>query len=350
MSDTAATTKPSFDAILVVAFGGPEGPDDVMPFLENVLRGRDVPRERMLEVAEHYRLFGGVSPINQQCRDLIRVLRSELDSHEIELPIYWGNRNWHPMLADTIRQMKNDGIQRALAYVTSGYSSYSSCRQYLENIDAACSQFAAAPVIEKLRVFYNHPDFLAVCAENVQSALDAIPAERRERTHLAFTAHSIPKSMSDTSDYVTQLHEASRLVAQSVEVSDDRWDLVFQSRSGPPHIPWLDPDIVDHLKALRRSGVDDVVVMPIGFLSDHVEVLFDLDEEARQACDEIGLNMQRAATVGTHPRFVGMIRKLIQERLGGDSVRESTGQFGPSSDSCPVGCCPPPQRPSRNRS
>ncbi|MDA1018445.1 MAG: ferrochelatase [Planctomycetota bacterium] len=341
-------TEQSFDAILVVAFGGPEGLDDVMPFLENVLRGRNVPRERMLEVAEHYRLFGGVSPINQQCRDLIGALRSELDSHEIRLPIYWGNRNWHPMLPDTIRQMKDDGIQRALAYVVSGYSSYSSCRQYLENIDAARATVNDAPLIEKLRVFYNHPDFLAVCVENVQTSLNAIAADQREKVHVAFTAHSIPQSMSDTSDYVRQLNEAARLVAESVGVNADRWKLVYQSRSGPPHVPWLEPDIVDHLRALREQGVEEVVVMPIGFLSDHIEVLFDLDEEARQACEEIGLNMQRAATVGTHPRFVAMIRKLIQERIG-NAPRESSGDFGAGHDHCPMGCCPALPQPTRNR-
>jgi protoporphyrin/coproporphyrin ferrochelatase len=335
-----------YDAILLVSFGGPEGPDDVMPFLENVLRGKNVPRERMLEVAEHYNHFGGVSPINSQCRDLLDAMRAELAEHGITLPVYWGNRNWAPLLPEVLHQMKNDGIRRALAFVTSSCSSYSSCRQYRENIaDAQAAAGDGAPQVDKIRVFYNHPDFIDASAVQVQAAIDQIPVERRDKLQVAFTAHSIPTSMSDSSDYVQQLTEASRLVAEATGVSEDRWKLVYQSRSGPPQIPWLAPDISDHLRHLHSEGVHDVIVMPIGFLSDHMEVMFDLDEEARQACDEIGLNMIRANTVGTHPRFITMIRKLIEERLHG-KIQESVGQFGPNHDVCPLNCCPRPQRPA----
>lgn len=338
-----------FDAILLISFGGPEGPDDVIPFLENVLRGKNVPHERMLEVAEHYRHFGGVSPINAQCRELLTIMRTEFVQHGIDLPIFWGNRNWHPMLSDTLADMKAAGVKRALGLVTAAYSSYSSCRQYREDIENAQAVVGdGAPQVDKIRVFYNHPDFVAACSEKVADALKEIPPDRRESAHIAFTAHSIPYSMSDSCDYVMQMTEASRLVAESIGVDPNRWQLVYQSRSGPPHVPWLEPDVCDHLKNLHGRGVKDVVVMPIGFLSDHMEVLYDLDEEAKSACAGMGLNMVRAETVGTHPRFITTIRKLIQERLS-DTARESVGQFGPGHDVCPLDCCPKPQRPTKTR-
>ncbi|MBI1311930.1 ferrochelatase [bacterium] len=337
----------NYDAILLVSFGGPEGPADVMPFLENVTRGRGIPRERLLEVAEHYQHFGGVSPINAQCRELIAALRAELDEHGIDLPIYWGNRNWNPLLSDTLREMRDAGIKTALAYVTSAYSSWSGCRQYRENIEAARTELGdSAPQVDKIRVFYNHPDFVAASADCVHTALEQIPDNRRGSERVAFTAHSIPNSMADTCDYVKQLLETCRLVAESLGISEDRWDLVYQSRSGRPQDPWLEPDIVDHLKALATSSVADVVVAPVGFLSDHMEVLFDLDEEAALACQEMGLNMVRAGTVGSHPLFVRMLRKLVEERLSG-APRESIGRFGPNHDVCPIDCCPgPPRRPA----
>lgn len=349
MIDASADTPTDglYDAILVVSFGGPEGPDDVIPFLENVLRGKNVPRERMLEVAGHYRHFGGVSPINAQCRELIAALKTELAGHGIDLPVYWGNRNWHPMLADTLAEMKADGVRRALAFVTAAYSSYSSCRQYREDIaNAQTAVGEGAPVVDKIRVFYNHPDFVAVTAANLADSLKQIPNDRRDRCRVAFTAHSIASSMSDSCDYVKQMTEASRLTAEANGIGPDRWRLVYQSRSGPPQVPWLEPDIVDHLRDLKLSGTEDVVVLPIGFLSDHMEVLFDLDEEAKEACGEMGLNMVRAATVGSHPTFVAMVRKLIEERLG-SSPREAIGEFGPGHDICPLDCCPKPQRARR---
>ncbi len=336
----------NYDALLFVSFGGPEGRDDVIPFLENVLRGRNVPRERMLEVAEHYYHFGGVSPINQQTRDLIAAVEPELRRHGITLPVYWGNRNWRPLLPDTLRQMTADGVRHALAFVVSAYSSYSGCRQYRENVDAARAAASEnAPTVDKLRAFYNHPDFIAANVEQVAAALAEVPQERRAAVRIAFTAHSIPSSMAAGCDYVKQLTETCRLISEEVGVPAERWQLVYQSRSGRPQDPWLEPDIVDHLRLLHTQGATDVVVAPVGFLSDHLEVLYDLDHEAAQAAGEIGLNMVRAATVGTHPRFVTMIRKLIQERLDPPAQKEAIGRYGPNWDVCPADCCLPPRRP-----
>jgi ferrochelatase len=327
------------DALLVVSFGGPESRDEVLPFLERVLRGRNVPRERISEVAEHYYHVGGASPINAQIRGLIAALRAELDSQGIHLPVYWGNRNWHPLLPDTVRQMAADGVRRALAFVTSAFSSYSGCRQYLENIDDARAAVGpSAPDIAKLRVFYNHPGFIEASASQVTAALAKLPTARATAATILFTAHSIPLSMARGCDYVPQLEEASRLVAQALGIT--RWRLVYQSRSGPPGQPWLEPDICDALRGLAvESPGTDVIVAPIGFLSDHVEVLYDLDVEAQTVCGERGLNMVRAATVGTHPRFVRMIRELIDERLGRTNSRLAVGRFGPSHDVCPADCC-----------
>jgi protoporphyrin/coproporphyrin ferrochelatase len=332
-----AMTQP-YDAILVVSFGGPEGIEDVMPFLENVLRGRNVPAERLREVAQHYELFDGVSPINEQNRELIAELKAELTINGPNLPIYWGNRNWHPMLADTFRQMKDDGVQNALAFFTSAYSSYSGCRQYLENIERAREEVGpGAPVIEKLRAYYNHPGFIEPNIENLSIALGQLPAESRSKAQIAFTAHSIPVSMSVNCDYHDQLLEACRLVADGAGHSN--WRLVFQSRSGSPAQPWLEPDICDHLSELSESGVTDVVVAPIGFVSDHMEVIYDLDTEAWQHSKLIGINMIRAATVGTHPKFVSMIRELIVEKTNPETTRRFVGTRGPSHDVCRTDCC-----------
>jgi ferrochelatase len=326
---------PGYDAVLVVSFGGPEGPDDVMPFLENVLRGRNVPRERMLVVAHHYERFGGVSPINAQTRALIDALRAELDTHGPRLPIYWGNRNWHPLLPDTLRQMAADGVRHALAFVTSAYSSYSSCRQYREDVARAQTEVGSgAPRVTMLRKYYNHPGFIAANVEHTRVALEAIPAARRDRARIAFTAHSIPLAMARASRYEAQLRAASRLVAEGA--GGLPWELVYQSRSGPPHQPWLEPDILDHLRALASEGVTDVVIAPIGFISDHIEVLYDLDAEAHALAGELGLNVVRAATAGTHPAFVGAIRELIAERVDGLAPRV-VGAEGPYW--CHDDCC-----------
>jgi len=340
------------DAILIVGFGGPERREDVMPFLENVTRGRNIPTARLLEVAGHYDHFGGVSPINGQVRALIAALLPELERRGISLPIFWGNRNWHPMLAAALSEMTGKGVKKALAVVLAAYSSYSSCRQYREDI--ARAQAAAgpgAPQVDKVRVFYNHPEFIAANAAHVREALERFPAIHRDAVHVAFTAHSIPVAMARSCDYEHQLREACRLVAGEAGISHERWKLVYQSRSGRPDDPWLTPDILNHLEDLKRDGVDGVLIHPIGFLSDHLEVLYDLDHEARLLCDAQGLNMVRSRTVGVHPRFVGMLGELIVERIGTrrEPGRRAIGQDGPSHDVCPDTCCLPPARTSAPR-
>jgi ferrochelatase len=328
-----------YDALLVVSFGGPDCQADVIPFLENVVRGRNVPRERLLEVAGHYERLGGQSPINDQNRQLIAAIEQELATHGLKLPVYWGNRNWHPLLADTLREMAADGVHRALAFVTSAFSSYSGCRQYRENIDAAQAEVGpTAPRVDKLRMFFNHPGFIEPMIEHTHASLEQVPADRREDALLVFSAHSIPLAMAAGCQYEVQLREACWLVAQGV--GRDKWHLVYQSRSGPPQQPWIGPDIGDFLRQQQASSpLRDVVVVPIGFLSDHLEVVYDLDTEARQLCDELGINMIRAATVGIHPRFIQMIRQLIVERLSDSPDRLALGNLGPSHDACPNDCC-----------
>jgi ferrochelatase len=331
-----------YDALLVVSFGGPEGPGAVLPFLENVTRGRNVPEERLREAASHYEHFGGVSPLPAQCRALVAALREELARHGPALPVYLGNRNWHPLLADTLRRMAEDGVRRALAFVTSAYASYSGCRQYLEDIVVAQDAVGArAPVVDKLRLFYNHPGFVEPLVERVAAAFERVPEERRATARLVFSAHSLPRALAATCAYEAQLRETASLVAFPLGRAE--WSFAWQSRSGPPSQPWLDPDIVDHLRALAAKGARDVVVAPIGFTSDHMEVLYDLDLEAKSRALELGLNMVRAATVGTHPRFVRMIRELVQERLSDAPVRLHLGARGPAPDACPPGCCPAPR-------
>ncbi len=334
-----------YDALLIVGFGGPEKPDDVMPFLENVTRGKPVPRERLLEVAEHYDHFDGISPINQQVRDLIAVLKPVLQRRGIALPLFWGNRNWTPLLPDTLREMTASGVKRALAFVLAAYSSYSSCRQYRENIEAARQAVGPdAPQVDKVRVFFNHPDFIEATVDRVRDAIERLPSELRNAARIAFTAHSIPKLMADNCQYAAQLTETARLVAERLNVSADRWQLVYQSRSGRPTDPWLEPDILDHLRDLKSRSVPSVVIAPIGFLSDHIEVLFDLDDEAAKLCAEISLPMSRAATVGTHSSFVSMIGELIAERIATEAgaapcPRVAIGDLAANHDACPVDCC-----------
>jgi ferrochelatase len=355
-----------YDALLLVSFGGPEKPDDVMPFLENVVRGKRVPRERLLEIAARYGLFGGMSPANEQNRALLRALVAELNARGPRLAVYWGNRNWHPLLADTVREMADDGVRRALAFVTSPFGSYPGCRQYLEDIQRAREAVGKeAPQIDKLRLFYNHPGFIEPMAERARAALDAIPAERRGVARLVFSAHSLPLDMARQSPYRQQLDEACRLVAERIGRAE--WDLVFQSRSvagkgdrhllperpegcsaqkvpvtfsGPGGQPWLEPDLQDHLRRLHEEGsVRDVVLVPIGFISEHMEVVYDLDVEAAGLCEELGIHMVRAGVVGTHPRFVAMIRELVCERIEEQPTRLALGTLGPSPDVCPADCC-----------
>ncbi len=338
-----------FDAVLVLSFGGPEGPDDVLPFLHNVVRGRNVPPERLAQVASQYELFDGVSPINQQNRDLIQALIEELRGASIELPVYWGNRNWHPFLSATVQQMTNDGVRSALVFVTSAFGSYSGCGQYLDDLEAASVKaIGDPPSFQKLRLFYNHPGFIEPTAANVRSAVAEHLTEngtdrgKARSLRVVFTAHSIPISMAGNCQYQQQLEEAARLVASGAGI-DDSWDLVFQSRSGPPGVAWLEPDISDHLRALAADGLTGVVVAPLGFISDHMEVIFDLDTVAARTASEVGLRMTRARTVGTDPRFVAMIRELIEEQLLA-APKLWLGPDGPWPDRCPEGHCRPTRR------
>jgi len=335
-----------YDALLFMSFGGPEGMDEVIPFLERVTKGRNVPRERLEQVAEHYYHFDGVSPINGQNRELIAALEDEFKTNEMNIPIYFGNRNSEPFITDTIEQMKTDGIDRAAAFVTAGFSCYSGCRQYRENIIKALDEVGdQAPEIDKLRMFYNHPGFITAQADRVKDALANFDTDE---VHLIFTAHSIPLGMADNSDYVVQLEESCRLVAE--QVGTENYTLAYQSRSGPPFIPWLEPDILDYMDSLPAKGIDNIIIVPIGFISDHMEVLFDLDIEAVEKAEELNINMVRAATVGTHPEFVKMIRLLVEERMEASPQRLAIGNRPANHDICPVGCCQQgAKRPARAR-
>ncbi|MEO0494610.1 MAG: ferrochelatase [Actinomycetota bacterium] len=345
-----------YDAILLVSFGGPEGPDDVIPFLENVTRGRGIPRERLAVVGEHYAHFGGVSPINEQCRRQRRALETALAETGMNLPVYWGNRNWDPYLADEIERMAEDGITRALAVFTSAYSSYSGCRQYRENIIAAREEAAerrpdlTIPAIDKVRAYYDHPGFIEPFVEATKTAIAEL-GDGAEPT-LVFTAHSIPMSMASTSDYEAQLAEAARLVAERVAAPAPPFTLVWQSRSGPPQVPWLEPDVNDELIRLAEAGVDAAVIVPVGFISDHIEVMWDLDAEAAATAADVGIRLARAVAPGTGPddAFVAMWVDLVRERIdaerGAEPARAALGSLEIRPDVCRVDCCPAPQRPA----
>jgi ferrochelatase len=332
----------TYDALLVLSFGGPEGPDDVMPFLENVTRGRHVQPDRLAAVAEHYQHVGGVSPINAANRALIEALRAELDAHGVDLPIYWGNRNWHPFVADTFSAMAHDGVTNALVFVTSAYSSYSACRQYQEDLAAAAVAVGErAPRWAKLRHFFDHPGLIEPHVDAVRRAV-----EGRPDTALVFVAHSIPVAMAESSGpdrglYVAQLTAAAELIATAA-APDIPWSLAYSSRSGPPTVPWLEPDIGDQLRLLAADGVTNVVVVPIGFVSDHMEVVWDLDVEAADVAQEVGLSFLRTPTPGTDPRFVAMVRELVEERLDPGCPKRALSALGPSHDTCPAECCPAP--------
>jgi ferrochelatase len=344
--------SPPFEAVLLLSFGGPEGPDDVMPFLENVTRGRGIPRARLEAVAEHYMLFGGRSPINDECRRLVAALESEFARRGPPLPVYWGNRNWKPLLADTVARMARDGVRRAVAIATSAFSSYSACRQYLEDIDHARDAVGTgAPVIEKLAPYWNDGGFIETMIAHTRVALAAIRAAPHAgggasgpgteggdaNLRLVFTAHSIPMAMAQSCDYVAELEEASSIVASAV-APQLGWDLVYQSRSGSPSQPWLGPDIGDHLHALHAQGTRRVVVVPIGFVADHMEVVFDLDTEARAVADSLGMTMARAACAGAAPRFVAGLRDLVVAHIEGRPA-VTLGTRGPRPWPCPPGCC-----------
>jgi protoporphyrin/coproporphyrin ferrochelatase len=318
------------DALLLLSFGGPEGPDEVIPFLENVTRGRNIPRERLAQVGEHYYRFGGVSPINGHCRRLKAALEAELD-----IPVYWGNRNWKPFLGDTLRQMKADGVRRVAVFATSAYSGYSCCGQYRDDLDRAAAEVPGAPALHKLRTYYNHPAFAEVFVESARAALAKLPDALRGQAHLVFTAHSVPVAQPGRAAYEEELRDLAGVVAAET-APQLPWDLVFQSRSGPPSQPWLEPDVCDHLERLKSEGAKAVVLVPIGFVSDHMEVVYDLDVEAAELSAELGMEMVRAATPGAHPRFVAMVRELLEE-----AEPLTVGALGPrlcSQDACPLGC------------
>lgn len=347
-------TRP-YDALLLVSFGGPEAPEEVMPYLERVTAGRGVPRERLEEVAQHYLHFGGRSPINDQNRALLAALRAEIGARGLDLPVYWGNRNSEPFLAETLATMASDGVQRAAAFVTAGYSSYSGCRQYRENLAAAVAEVGeGSPRLDKLRHYFDHPGFVTANADALADALAQVPDPAS--AVLAFVTHSIPLTMQDTSGPDGGAYTAQHRAAAEAVVADVRargvpapdWELVFCSRSGPPQVPWLEPDVNDHLRARASDGAEAAVLAPIGFVSDHMEVVFDLDTEARETADGLGLTLVRAATAGVHPAFVAMVVDLLLERAAaerGDAVqRPAVSPLGPSHDVCPAGCCPNPRR------
>jgi ferrochelatase len=343
-----------YQALLLISFGGPEAPEDVVPFLENVTRGRGIPRERLVEVGEHYFRFGGVSPINEQNRRLLAAIRADFAAHGLDLPVYWGNRNWAPYLADALREMATDDVRRALMLTTSAYASYSGCRQYREDLARVRAEVGeGAPEVDKLRHYFNHPGFVEPLVRSTLAALAELPEGVRSGAHLVFTTHSIPIAMADSSGpaggaYVAQHLDVARLVAEAVakETGVERpWRLVYQSRSGPPTQPWLEPDVRDHLTELSRHGAPGAVAVPIGFVSDHMEVKFDLDVQAAGKAGELGLPFARAATVGVDPQFVAAIRDLVLERMEGrpPERRCALGDLGPSHDVCPAGCCPNPR-------
>ena len=341
-----------YDAFLLVSFGGPEGPDDVLPFLENVTRGRGIPRERLLEVGEHYLGFGGVSPINAQNRALLAAIEADFAAHGVDLPVYWGNRNWDPYLTDTMAKMASDGVRRVLALFTSAYSSYSGCRQYRENLAEAVAPLGEhAPAVDRVRHYFNHPGFVDTMVRTTVAAVEELPPDLRGAARLVFVTHSVPLAMNDASGpsggaYVAQHEDVARLVAAGVGAAtgtERSSALVYCSRSGPPTQPWLEPDVNDHLAELAADGAAAAVLVPIGFVSDHMEVVYDLDTEAMATAERLGLACSRAATVGTDSAFVAAVRELVLERAamvrGEQPVRRAVGELGPSRDICPAGCC-----------
>ncbi len=354
-----------YDAVLLVSFGGPERPEDVVPFLQNVTRGRNIPRDRLEAVGEHYFHFGGRSPINDQNRALVAAVREDLAGARIDLPVYWGNRNWHPFLAETIEQMRDDGVTRAACFVTSAYSSYSGCRQYREDLAAAVDGLDGAPQLDRLRHFFHHPGFVESFVDATLAALADLPETARDGAHLVFVTHSIPERMNERSGpsgteggpalggaYVAQHRSVVAEVTDRVRQETGRRHpshLVYCSRSGPPEVPWLEPDINDHLETLGKSGVPGVVIVPIGFVSDHMEVVWDLDTEAISTANGLALPVARASTPGIDPRFVAVVRDLLIERAAAERgerpERVTVGGLPPTADRCPIGCCPNPRGP-----
>lgn len=345
-----------YDALLLVSFGGPEKREDVLPFLRNVTAGRDISTERLEEVGEHYHLFGGRSPINDQNRQFVTALEEDFQSTGLDIPVYWGNRNWDPYLADTLVRMTAAGVRRAACLVTSAYSSYPGCRQYRENLaEAVQAAGEGAPALDRLRHYFNHPGFVEPMVDATLTALADLGGAARRDAHILFVTHSIPESMNDTAGpdggaYVAQHRAVGEEIGERIrQETGHRYptELVFCSRSGSPHVPWLEPDVNDRLGELAERGVESVVVVPIGFVSDHMEVIFDLDTEAGATAEKLGIEFARAATAGVDPRFVAMVRDLLVERAaverGVDAARATVGAQAPSWDVCPAGCCPNPR-------
>jgi protoporphyrin/coproporphyrin ferrochelatase len=365
-----ASLDPSpYDALLVVSFGGPEAPDEVVPFLENVTRGRGIPRERLEEVGRHYFMFGGRSPINDLNRAFIAAVEEDFRGAGLHLPVYWGNRNWAPYLPEALEAMHADGVERALCLFTSAYSSYSGCRQYRENLaDAVAAVSGRAPRLDRLRHYFNHPGFVEPMVDATLAALAELPAGSRNDARILYVTHSIPVAMNAASGqggslaqtgsdraggaYVAQHESVAAEIGERVrQQTGHRFgsELVFCSRSGAPHVPWLEPDVSERIAELAKEGVPGVAVVPIGFTSDHMEVVYDLDTEARAAADDAGIAFARAATAGLDPRFVAMVRELVLERSEVERARAAgapeavdrpaLGTLAPSWDVCPAGCC-----------
>jgi protoporphyrin/coproporphyrin ferrochelatase len=351
----------SYDAILLTSFGGPEGPDEVMPYLERVTAGRGVPYERLVEVSHHYLALGGVSPINDQNRALLAKMKQRFPELGIDIPIYWGNRNSEPYFADVVKQMYDDGHRNVLAWVTSAYSSYSGCRQYRENLHKALSdnELVGKMTIDKVRHYFDHPGFLEPVIEDLVVGISSLKDQGLEPADLQvmFATHSIPNAMGETSGPPARrdefakpggAYEAQHLAASGIvmEAAAKRmgsaapdWELVYQSRSGSPEVPWLEPDVNDAIVAAKKAGKSGVLVVPIGFVSDHVEVVWDLDNEAKETAEENSMAFYRVATSGVHNAFVDGIAELILERIKGQE-KKALSKLGPWADFCAVDCCP----------
>ncbi|WP_461022237.1 ferrochelatase [Thalassiella azotivora] len=350
-----------YDEVVLLSFGGPEAPDEVLPFLQNVTRGKNIPDERLEEVGEHYYSRGGRSPINDLNRALLAELRAELARRDVDVPVRWGNRNWAPYLTDTLREAHEAGARRVLVLATSAYPSYSGCRQYREDVARALLELAAEGrtlAADKVRHYFNLPGFVEASVDAVTTALGEL-GEAAARARLVYVTHSIPTAMADTAGpdgggYVRTHEDVAREVTRTVAErtgADLPWDLVYCSRSGPPSQPWTEPDVNDHLRDLAERGTDAVVLVPVGFVSDHMEVVHDLDTEAAQTAREVGLSFARAATAGTHAAFVYGLVDLLLERARaerGEAVhRPAVGALPASHDVCPVGCCPNLRDPDR---